>query len=81
MKLVTCQQELKERSLPWRRVFSRICTRLVRIDDTLVTSISNSALCELGSTTEHFLLYFRTLWTNSSSILARSSVVYCGYLG
>ena len=30
--------ELKDRSLPWRRVFSRICTRLVKINDTPVAN-------------------------------------------
>ena len=32
--------ELKERSLPWRRVFSRICTRLVKINDTPVDHVT-----------------------------------------
>ena len=35
--------ELKERSLPWRRVFSRICTRLVKIDDT---PVANGVECQ-----------------------------------
>ena len=35
--------ELKERSLPWRRVFSRICTRLVKINDT---PVANGVECQ-----------------------------------